>query len=185
MSDSHEITRLLQRGDEQAFGQLLPIIYDELRVLAASIFRGQFRADHTLRPTALVHEAYIKLIGNVDEISWQSRSHFFGVAARAMRQILVNHAIARSAGKRNGGKTLIALDEAVGYLRTQEVEILPLHEALERLGDLDKRQAEVVELKFFGGLTNEETAEVMNTSISTVKREWEMARSWLYRELNK
>jgi RNA polymerase sigma factor (TIGR02999 family) len=185
MNNSGEITKLLQQGDAEALEKLLPIVYDELRRLAASIFRQDFRINHTLQPTALVHEAYLKLIGSSSEISWQNRAHFFGIAARLMRQVLINHAVAHKAEKRGGGQTILALDEAVVFFQTQDIEILALHEALEKLAQLDKKQAEIVELKFFGGLTNEETAEVIQTSLSTVKREWEMARTWLYRELKK
>jgi RNA polymerase sigma factor (TIGR02999 family) len=185
MANAGEITKLLQQGDSQSLEKLLPIVYDELRSLAAALFRGEFRVNHTLQPTALVHEAYLKLIGDADKISWQNRAHFFGIAARSMRQILVTHAIAHRAGKRGGGQTVLALDDAVSFFQTQDVEIISLNEALEKLERLDKRQTEIVELKFFGGLTNEETAEVLGISVSTVKREWEMARSWLYRELKK
>lgn len=179
-----EITELLQQGDAQALEKLLPFVYDELHGLAAALFRNEFRANHTLQPTALVHEAYLKLVGNgSNKISWQNRAHFFGIAARAMRQILVTHAVARKTEKRGGGQTIIAFDDAVSFFQTQDIEILALHEALEKLARLDKRQAEIVELKFFGGLTSEETAEILQISVSTVKREWEMARSWLYREL--
>ncbi len=163
--------------------ELLPVVYGELRELAGALFRGEYRANHTLQPTALVHEAYIRLIGNENGISWQNRAHFFGIAARSMRQILVNHAESYRAEKRGGGQTHLVLDEAISFFQTQDIEIMALHEALEKLNGLDKKQAEIVELKFFGGLTSEETAEVLGISLSTVKREWEMARSWLFREL--
>ncbi|MBX7174186.1 MAG: sigma-70 family RNA polymerase sigma factor [Pyrinomonadaceae bacterium] len=185
MANSGEITKLLQQGDAKAFEKLLPIVYNELRQLAGALFRGEFRFNHTLQPTALVHEAYLKLIGDSGKISWQNRAHFFGIAARSMRQILVNYAVARKAEKRGGGQTILALDNVVSFFNTQNIEILELHEALEKLAQMDEKQAEIVELKFFGGLTNEETAEVLKISRSTVKREWEMARSWLYRELKK
>lgn len=185
MANAGEITKLLQQGDAQSLEKLLPIVYDELRSLADVLFRKEYRANHTLQPTALVHEAYLRLIENSDGISWQNRAHFFGIAARSMRQILVNHAVAHNAEKRGGGQTVLALNDAISFLNTQNIEILALHEALEKLAELDKKQAEIVELKFFGGLTNEETAEVLQISVSTVKREWEMARSWLYRELKK
>jgi len=183
MASHGEITRLLQQRDEGSLEKLFPIVYDELKLLAAQIFQGEFRKDHTLQPTALVHEAYMRLMGDFDEISWQSRAHFFGIAARSMRQILVSHAIAHKAEKRGGGQTVIALDEAISYLSTQSIEMVSLNEALKRLEELDRRQAEIVELRFFGGLTVEEAAEVLNVSASTVKREWEMARVWLYRQL--
>jgi RNA polymerase sigma factor (TIGR02999 family) len=185
MKNSGEITKLLKSGDAQALEKLFPVVYQELREMAGALFRHEFRSNHTLQPTALVHEAYLRLIGNTDGISWQNRAHFFGIAARSMRQILVNHARSHNAGKRGGGQTVLALDEAVSFFQTRDIELLPLNEALEKLSKLDEKQAEIVELKFFGGLTNEETAEVLGISVSTVKREWEMARSWLYRELKK
>ena len=184
MPENQNITRLLQQGSPEALEQLLPVVYGELHKIADTLFRREFRANHTLQPTALVHEVYLKLVGG-SEISWQSRAHFFGIAARSMRQILVNHAVAHNAGKRGGGQTVLALDNAVGFFQTQDIEILALHEALEELARLDARQAEIVELRFFGGLTNEETAEVLQISVSTVKRDWEMARIWLYRALKK
>lgn len=163
--------------------RLFPIVYDELHSIASALFKNEFRAAHTLQPTALVHEAYLRLVGDSAGITWQNRAHFFGIAARSMRQILVNHAVARNADKRGGGQTVLALDDAVGYLQTQNLEILSLHHALERLAELDPRQAQIVELRFFGGLTIEETAEVLDLSTATVKRDWEMARAWLFREL--
>jgi RNA polymerase sigma factor (TIGR02999 family) len=185
MDQAGEITQLLRLGDKASLEKLLPLVYDELRSLAAMLFRGEYRENHTLQPTALVHEAYIRLVGDSKGVAWDSRAHFFGIAARSMRQILVNHAIAHNADKRGGGQTLLELNEAVSFFQTQDIEILSLHGAMERLEKLDKRQAEIVELRFFGGLTIDETAAVMNISPSTVKREWEMARSWLYRELKK
>lgn len=185
MATKSEITELLKEPNARALEQLFPIVYDELREIAGALFRNEFRADHTLQPTALVHEAFLRLVGGECEISWQNRAHFFGIAARSMRQILVNHAVRHNAEKRGGGETVIALDEAVSFFQTQDIEILALHEALEKLAKLDEKQAATIELKFFGGLTNEETAEVLGVSVSTVKREWEMARTWLYRELKK
>jgi RNA polymerase sigma factor (TIGR02999 family) len=185
MTDKPHITQLLQQGDSRSIEELFPIVYGELREIAGALFRNEYRADHTLQPTALVNEAFVRLVGIGSGISWQSRAHFFGIAARSMRQILVNHAEAHNAEKRVGNKTVIALDDAISYFQTQDIEILALNEALEKLSNLDKKQAEIVELKFFGGLTNAETAEVLHISVSTVKREWEMARSWLYRALKK
>lgn len=185
MTDKPHITQLLQQGDSNSIEELFPIVYGELREIAAALFRNEYRADHTLQPTALVNEAFVRLVGTGNGISWQSRAHFFGIAARSMRQILVNHAEAHNAEKRGGNKTVIALDDAISYFQTQDIEILALNEALEKLSNLDKKQAEIVELKFFGGLTNQEAAEVLQISVSTVKREWEMARSWLYRALKK
>ncbi|MGI8467921.1 MAG: sigma-70 family RNA polymerase sigma factor [Pyrinomonadaceae bacterium] len=185
MAQNTDITRLLQEGNARALEELFPIVYVELREIAAALFRNEHRINHTLQPTALVHEAFMRLVGGENEISWQSRAHFFGIAARSMRQILVNHAEARNAKKRGGGNTILALDDAISFFQTQDIEILALHEALEKMATLDKRQAEIVELKFFGGLNAEEIAEVLQISVSTVTREWEMARSWLYRELKK
>ncbi len=183
MPENKDITKLLQQGNSHALEELFPIVYGELHSIAAALFRQEFRANHTLQPTAIVHEAFIRLVGDKSGISWQSRAHFFGIAARSMRQILVNHAVARNAEKRGGHQTIVALDEAVSFFQTQDIEILALHEALEKFAILDKRQAEIVELKFFGGLKNEEIAEILQISVSTVTREWEMARIWLYREL--
>ena len=185
MAHNQDITRLLQEGNSGALEELFPIVYSELHDIAAALFRSEYRADHTLQPTALVNEAFLRLVGNSNEISWQNRAHFFGIAARSMRQILVNHAVAHNAEKRGGDQTMVALDDAISFFQTQDIEILALHEALEKFAALDKRQAEIVELKFFGGLKNEEIAEVLGISVSTITREWEMARSWLYRELKK
>lgn len=185
MSHINEITGLLQQGNNESREELFSIVYNELRMIAATLFQNEFRSDHTLQPTALVHESYLRLFGENADVSWQNRAHFFGVAARSMRQILVNHAVERNAEKRSGKKTMVALDEAIGFLNTQNIEIVALHEALEKFAEIDKRQAEIVELRFFGGLTIDETAEVLNISPATVKRDWEMARSWLYRELKK
>ena len=183
MAGNTDITKLLQNGGSQALEELFPLVYGELHDLAAALFRGEHRANHTLQPTALVNEAFLRLIGSNNEISWQNRAHFFGIAARSMRQILVNHAVAHNAEKRGGDKTMVALDDAISFFQTQSIEVLALHEALEKFALLDKRQAAIVELKFFGGLKNEEIAEVLDISISTITREWEMARAWLYREM--
>ena len=178
MTENKEITKLLQQGDAQALEELFPIVYGELRGIAAALFNNERRANHTLQPTALVHEAYLKLVGS-GQISWQNRAHFFGIAARSMRQILVNHAEANNAQKRVGTRTIVELDEAISFLQTQNIEILALHEALEKMAVLDQRQAQVVELKFFGGLTIEEIAEVLDISPMTVRRDWETAKLWL------
>lgn len=183
MLKNGEITRLLQSKDVSALEEIFPLVYEELRSLASSLFRRESRQNHTLQPTALVHEAFLKLVGNSDSVSWQNKAHFMGVAAGAMRQILVNHALAHNAEKRGGGKTLVTFDESVSFFETNNLDILDLHEALERLSALDVKQVKIVELKFFAGLTNEEVAEVLRISVSTVKREWEMARTWLYRQL--
>lgn len=184
MAHSGNITQLLRRADPQSVEELFSIVYDELHAIAASLFKGEYREGHTLQPTALVHEAYLRLAGNLDEIPWQSRAHFFGIAARSMRQILVNHAVAHNAEKRGGGQAHLALDDAISFFQTRDIELIALNESLERLNLLDARQAEIVELRFFGGLTIEETAQVTGLSASTVKREWEMAKAWLYRDLS-
>jgi len=183
MADSTEITRLLQAGDAESLDQLLPLVYNELKALASALFRSE-RSDHTLQPTALVHEAYLRLVADADGVSWQNRAHFFGIAANSMRQILVNYAVARSRQKRGSGQTKIALDESVSFSYAREMDVLTLNDALQELSRLDGRQAKIVELRFFGGLTLKETAEVMEISTATVSREWEMARTWLYREMS-
>lgn len=182
LSGSGEITELLQYGDGASLEKLLPLVYGELRSLADAVFRNE-RADHTLQPTALVHEAYLKLISDKN-VSWQSRAHFFGIAANSMRQILVNHAKAHGRQKRGGNRTRVTLDESAGFSDSRDIDVLELHEALEMLKNLDERQAKIVELRFFGGLTLKETAKVLAVSTATVSREWEMARAWLYRRLS-
>lgn len=182
MPDNGEITRLLQAGDGESLERLLPLVYGELKTLASSLFQNE-REDHTLQPTALVHEAYLKLIRETN-VSWQNRAHFFGIAANSMRQILVNHAKAHRRQKRGGGRTFITLDDSAGFTEPRNVDILALNEALVMLKELDARQAKIVELRFFGGLTLKETATVMEISTASVSREWEMARAWLYRQLN-
>lgn len=178
------ITQLLERargGDEPAVGALVPLVYAELRRIAAACLRRE-RPGHTLQATALVHEAYLRLLKDQD-LSFQNRAHFLGIAARAMRQILVEHARARDAAKRGGERHRITLDEAVAATGNQEVDVLAVHEALERLAALDAQHARLVELRFFGGLTNEEAAEALGVSVATVKRSWAVARAWLFREL--
>lgn len=158
------------------------VVYGELKRLAASYLQRQ-RADHTLQPTALVHEAYMKLI-DASQISWQDRAHFFAVAAQTMRNILVDHARAAAADKRGGGAQKIELSDAVGFSNRQEdVDLIALDDALNKLAEQDAQQSRIVELRFFGGLTVEETAEVLKISPATVKREWAMARSWLFRRM--
>lgn len=159
--------------------EFLPLVYDELKRLAAFKLAAE-RANHTLQPTALVHEAYLRLVDQ-RTVDWSNRAHFFGIAAEMMRRILVNYAESHNAKKRNEGKTLIALDEVneTAVASEMEVDLILLNDALNELAQFDQMQARIIELKFFGGLTNEETAEVLGVSDSTVKREWRMARSWL------
>src|SRR6266545_1557366 len=181
----HEVTQLLadwSQGDRAALQKLTPLVYEELQRLAHHYMEGQ-RPDHTLQTTALVNEAYLRLADQTNP-NWQSRAHFFAVSARAMRQILVSYARSNRAQKRGGGGARIELDEAAILSPEQSREIVDLHEALERLGTLDSRKARVVELKYFGGLNHDEIAEVMKTSIVTVRRDWAFAKAWLYKELH-
>lgn len=181
--DSEEVTaRLaeLTRGDGAALERLLPVVYDELRRLAASWLRKE-RAGHTLQPTALAHEAFLRLV-NQREVAWQNRAHFLGVAAQAMRRILVDHARRRRALRRGGGLERVTL-RADGAVEAPEVAFEDLDRALCALAERSARQSRVVELRYFGGLTIEETAEVMAISPMTVKRDWTLARAWLFREL--
>lgn len=185
-SRASNLTQLLVRwseGDAAALEQLLPTIYRELRRIAASQLRRE-RLDHTLVPTALVHEVYLRLIDQ-RRASWENRAHFFGVAAQLMRRILVDHARAHHAAKRGDRAARVSLDVALEEARDSErpEDILAIDLALERLARLDPEQARVVELRFFAGLTVEETAHVLNRSSRTIKREWRLARAWLFREL--
>lgn len=194
MSDDHaepsdsapDITGLLlswASGDASADARLMPAIYDELHRQAARAMRRE-NDGHTLQATALVHEAYIRLVDQ-RRVEWRNRAHFFGIAAQAMRRILVDHARGRLAEKRGGGMRQITLGDAEqdAAQRDDAVDILDLHEALERLAALDPQQGRIVELRYFGGLNIDETAESLGISPATVKREWAMARAWLHREL--
>jgi RNA polymerase sigma-70 factor (ECF subfamily) len=181
----HRVTQLLRQwshGDDAAIAELTPLVYEELHRLAHHYMEGQ-RPDHTLQTTALVNEAYLRLADQTNP-NWQSRAHFFAVAARAMRQILVSYARSNRAQKRGGGGARIELNEAAIISPEQSKEIVDLHEALERLGTLDSRKARVVELKFFGGLNYDEMAEVLKVARITVRRDWEFAKLWLYTELH-
>ena len=183
-SDQGSVTGLLARwraGDQAAFDQLVPIIYGELRRIA-STYLSRERENHTLQPTALVNEAFLRLIGQ--DVEWQNRSHFIGVAAQMMRRVLVDHARGKQALKRGGDVTMIELSPDVAAA-DREYQILALDDALQQLATLDERQAKIVELRFFGGLTIEETAEAIGVSPATVKREWTMARAWLHREISR
>ncbi len=185
MSTRGDVTRLLAEtaaGHEDAAARLFPIVYEELRRLAASALRRE-RADHTLQPTALVHEAFLRLV-DVPDAHWQDRSHFVAVAARAMRRILVDHARGRKALKRGNGEVRVPIEDVdVAAGDPADIDLVLLDEALETLTAIDDRQARIVELRFFGGLTVEETAALIGASSRTVKREWQMARTWLRREL--
>jgi RNA polymerase sigma factor (TIGR02999 family) len=171
----------VQQGREGASDRLIPLVYGELHDLAVHYMRAE-RGDHTLQPTALVHEAYLRLVDQ-RQASWQNRSHFFGIAAQAMRRILVDHARRKRAAKREGGER-ITLDESVAESPERSVDMLALDEALERLAALDPRQARVVELRYFGGLDIEQTAEAIGISPATVKRDWTFARAFLQREMD-
>ncbi len=172
----------LSRGDPAAFEKLLPVVYKEMRRLAAGYLRNE-RPDHTLQPTALAHEAFLRMVVQKD-VAWQSRAHFLGVAAQAMRRILVDHARRRKALRRGGGQTVLSLQDA-SVEGPNQVAFDDLDRALLDLARLSERQAKVVELRYFGGLTIEETAEVLKVSTITVKRDWALARAWLYRELSR
>jgi len=178
-----DLTALLRdasEGDQNALDRLMPLVYGELRKIAASYLR-QERKDHTLQPTALVHEAYLRLTHQKD-VAWQNRAHFFGIAAQMMRRILVDHARKRLAAKRDASAWKVATAEVDGGAESAP-ELLALDRALEELEKIDPQQAKIVELRFFGGLTVEETAEVAGISPRTVKREWRTAKAWLRREM--
>jgi RNA polymerase sigma factor (TIGR02999 family) len=184
MSESQEVTLLLSaltRGDDGAASKLIPVVYDELRRLAGSYMRRE-RVDHTLQATALVHEAYLKLIEQ-RSVNWQSRAHFFGIAAQLMRRILIDHARGHSRQKRGGEQKKVSLDGAFVFSGQQADELLAVDDSLNQLAKIDARQAKVVELRFFGGLSVEEAAEVLGVSPKTVKRDWSVAKAWLYADL--
>lgn len=169
-------------GGNRASGDvLLPLVYDELRKIAGRYLKKE-RSGHTLQPTALVHEAYMKLI-DISEINWQDRAHFFAVSANVMRHILVDHARAKLADKRGGESERIALEDVVSLSNEPNLDFLAIDEALKELAEFDEQQSKIVELRFFGGLTIEETAHVVGISAATVKREWAMAKAWLHRKL--
>lgn len=183
---SSNVTQLLvdwRNGDKAAFEQLMPVVYDELRRIARRHMSRE-TASHTLQTTALVNEAYLRLI-NQQNVDWQNRAHFFAVAARVMRCLLVDHARARAYEKRGGGALQVSLNEELASAPELSLDVLALDEALERLASVDARKSRIVELRFFGGLSVEETAEVLEVSAITVKREWLKAKAWLFRELNR
>lgn len=181
-----EITQLLRessQGDAGAMDRLVPVVYDELRALAASYLRRE-RADHTLQPTALANEAYLRLIDQ-RVVQWNSRSHFFGIAAQLMRRILVDHARAHRAEKRGGQAERVPLDEAIAWTSPQDVNLIALDDALNSLSEHDARKARVVELRFFGGMSVDETAELLGVAAVTVMRDWTMAKAYLLREMTR
>jgi RNA polymerase sigma factor (TIGR02999 family) len=180
-----EVTQLLQawrEGDESALEQLMPMVYDELRRIAQWFMRNE-RKGHTLQTSALINEAYLRLVER-DGVDWQGRAHFFGVAAQAMRRVLVDYARARNYQKRAGQARQVSLDEAANIAEERAAEIVALDDALESLAGVDPRKCRVVELRYFGGLSVEETAEVLGVSVATVTRDWSMAKLWLLREIN-
>ena len=174
----------LRSGNQESLNELLPLVYDELRRLAKSHLSRE-RSDHTLQPTALVHEAYLRMIGQT-ETAWQNRAHFFGIAARLMREILIEYARMKKRKKRGGDEfnAQITLDAAVSFSNRNEIDIIAVDEALGKLENLDERQARIVEMKFFGGLTIEEIAEVLSISPASVKREWSTAKLLLNKMLS-
>ena len=183
---SHSVTQLFQRaqdGDHAALDELLPLVYKELKRIASRQLANE-RANHTLQATALVHEAYMRLIDQ-HSVDWSNRAHFFSIAAEMMRRILVNHAVSRKAQKRGEGETLLSLDQAIQFPNRQNLDLLLLDEALKRLTEFDPTQARIVEMRFFAGLTNEEVAQVLGVSDSTVKREWRSAKAWLQKEVSR
>ena len=180
MAEKYDVTQLLERtqnGDRDSLDRLLPVIYDELRRVAANQLQRE-RAEHTLQATALVHEAYLRLLEQ-REVNWQNRAHFFSIAAEMMRRILVNYAVQRSAQKRGLGAARLSLEEAISFSDEKDFDLVALDDALKQLAVCDELQARIVELRFFGGLTIEETADALSISDSTVKREWRMAKAWL------
>ena len=180
----HRVTELLVRwreGDRLALDELMPLVYDELRRLAARHMRGE-RPGHTLQTSDLVNEAYLRLAGH-EEIQWQNRAHFFAVAAQAMRRILVDHARRRGNRKRGGGMHRVALDEALIVSDERAAEVVALDDALARMAEIDPRKSQLVELRFFGGLSIEEAAEVLKVSPGTVMRDWTFVKAWLRKEI--
>ena len=184
MNSQGEVTGLLAawaNGDQDAFGRLMPLVYNELHRMAKRAWMAQSQGN-TLQPTALIHEAFLKM-ANAGNASFQNRGHFMAVASTAMRQILVNHARSHYAGKRGGGNAIVSLDDVQVAVQQEAAEVVALHEALERLQAIDPRKCSVVEMRYFGGLSIEETAEALGVSVITVNRDWRLARSWLLREM--
>ena len=177
------VTQLLLasgHGDQKALDAVMPLVYDELRRLARSYMRRE-RPGHTLQTTVLVHEAYMRLLGQ--DANWVSRAHFFGIAAKMMRRILLDHAKSHGRAKRGGGAVKVTLDEPALFSKSPDTDLVAVDEALRRLEEVDEKRAQIVELRFFGGLSAEEISEVMNLSTATINRQWAGARAWLYHEL--
>lgn len=183
-NDTNQITRQLiawSNGDQTAMDQLIPVVYQELRRMADRFLRHE-SAGHTLQPTALVHEAWLRLIDQT-RVNWQNRAQFFGVAAQIMRRILVDHAKSKHREKRGGDAVKLSLDDVVILSQERAADLIALDEALDALGNFDQRKCSVVELRYFGGLSVEETAEVLSVSPDTVMRDWKLAKAWLYQRL--
>jgi RNA polymerase sigma-70 factor, ECF subfamily len=182
---NEDITQLLvdwNQGNEAARDRLIPLVANELRRIASRYLYGE-RHEHTLQATALINEAYIRLVDQ-KQVQWQNRAHFFGVAAQLMRRILVDYARTRNAAKRDGQRHKLSLDDVINLSEEQDKNLVALDEALERLAKLQPQRSQIVELRFFGGMTIEETASALNVSIDTVKAEWRLAKAWLYREIS-
>jgi RNA polymerase sigma factor (TIGR02999 family) len=182
---TQEVTQLLAKlsnGDRTALDELLPLVYEELRRLADRYLRRE-RSDHTLQATALVNEAYLRLVDQ--NVPWQNRAHFFGVAAEMMRRILVDHARSHQAQKRGSGGVKLSLDEAINMSDERATDLISLDEALQALAEFDPQKSRIVELRFFAGLSIEETAKVLGIGTATVIRQWRMAKAWLYHEVSK
>lgn len=183
---NQNITQLLvdwRNGDQEALNQLMPLVYEELRQMANYYMRNE-RKGHTLQTSALVNEAYLRLVDH-ENIQWQNRSHFFGLAAQAMRRILVDHARSRNYQKRGGGAEQVSLDEAATLAEDRAAELIALDDALQELAKFDQRKSRIVEMRYFGGLSGEEVAEALGISTATVSRDWETAKAWLLRELSR
>lgn len=183
-TDPGDVTRILfevKKGSREAQDQLIPLVYKELRRIAGAHLRRE-SPQHTLQPTALVHEAYLRLI-DIKQVDWQSRAHFFSIASTAMRRILVDHARANRAGKRGGPEATIFLDESLIPAATRAPEVLALDQVLDKLARIDPRKAKIIEMRFFAGMTEEETGDVLGISVRTVKRDWKFAKAWLFKEL--
>ena len=184
--DPQNVTELLigwSKGDKEALDSLVPLVYDELRRQASRYLRHE-RVGHTLQTTALIHEAYLRLVDQKN-VHWQNRAHFFGIAAQLMRRILVDHARTKKRAKRGGSNIRVSFNDATQMAQGQDLDIVALDEALERLAEIDEQQSRIVELRFFSGLTVDETAEVLGISPATVKRDWSMAKAWLHREVSR
>jgi len=184
-SSPDEITRMLiewSNGEREALHKLIPLVYAEMRQIAGRVLRRE-RRDHTLQPTALVHEAYLRLVDQRN-VNWQNRAHFFAIAAQAMRRIVVDHARRHNALKRGGDNLKVELEAALALPGAKDLDVVKLDDALVALAAFDAQQSQIVELRFFGGLSIEETAEVIGISPATVKRDWSMAKAWLHREMH-